>query len=69
MNAVTMSVSDTRTAPLLERVTLALLLGFAAALQVSIAAASILLSLTLVCWAARLVRDKALPAAPPFFIK
>ena len=68
MNAVTMSVSDTRTAPLLERVTLALLLGFAAALQVSIAAAQILLAATVVCWIALKITDRTRPAAPAFFL-
>jgi O-antigen ligase len=68
MNTATMTVSDTRTAPGLERVTVALLLGFVASLQVSIALAQILLALTLVCWAALRVRDRAWPSAPSFFL-
>ena len=68
MNSATMTVAPGREAAGLERVSVWLLLALVASLQVSIAAASILLSLTLVCWAARLVRDKALPAAPPFFV-
>ncbi len=68
MNAVTMTVSDARTAPGLERVTVALLLGFVASLQVSIALAQILLALTLVCWAALRIRDRAWPSAPSFFL-
>ena len=68
MSAVTMTVSDTRTAPGLERVTVALLLGFVASLQVSIALAQILLALTLVGWAALRLRDRAWPSAPSFFL-
>jgi O-antigen ligase len=68
MNTATMTVSDTRTAPGLERVTVALLLGFVASLQVSIALAQILLALTLVCWAALRIRDRAWPSAPSFFL-
>src|SRR5688500_7061061 len=45
-----------------------LLLGFVAALQISIAAAGVLLAATLVCWVALLVRDRARPEAPPFFL-
>ena len=68
MNAVTMSVSETRTAPGLERVTVALLLGFVASLQLSIAVAQILLAATFVCWIAMLVRDRTLPSAPASFL-
>src|SRR5688500_8826723 len=68
MSAVTMTVSDTRTAPGLERVTVALLLGFVASLQVSIALAQILLALTLVCWMALRIRERAWPSAPSFFL-
>jgi len=68
MNAVTMSVSDTRTAPGLERVAVALLLGFVASLQVSIALSQILLTALLLCWIALLVRDRTWPSAPRFFL-
>ena len=68
MTTTTMSVSATRTALGLERVTVALLLAFVAALQVSIAIAQILLSATVVCWVARLVRDRARPSAPACFL-
>lgn len=67
-NAATMSVSDTRTAPALERVTLALLLGFAAALQVSIALSQILLALMVVCWISLHVADRRRLSAPAFFV-
>jgi O-antigen ligase len=60
----------TRAAPdvTLERVTFWLLLGFVAALQMSIAAANVLLALTFVCWVALLVRTHTRPAAPLFFL-
>ena len=47
--------------------TLVLLLCFAASLQISIAAANILLALMLVCWVTQLVQDRALPTVPRFF--
>jgi O-antigen ligase len=68
MNAATMTVSETRTAPGLERVTVALLLGFVASLQVSIAIAQILLAATLVCWLALKIHDRSRPSAPAFFL-
>lgn len=68
MNAVSMSVSGARPAPGLERIATALLLGFVGSLQVSIALANILLSATLACWLAMRIRERAAPAAPPFFI-
>ena len=68
MNAVTMTVSETRTAPGLERVAVALLLGFVASLQVSIAVAQTLLAATLGCWVALKIRERSWPAAPPFFL-
>jgi O-antigen ligase len=51
----------------MDRVAFAGLLAFVASLQFSIAAASIFLTLTLVCWALVLVRDRAAPAAPVLF--
>jgi len=68
MTAVTMSVADTRDAPLLNRVTTALLLGFVAALQVSIALSHILLAAMLVSWALLRVRERTFPPAPAFFV-
>jgi O-antigen ligase len=62
-----MSVTHPRTAHGLERVTVVLLLCFVASLQISIAAANILLALMLVCWVAQLVQDRTLPAVPRFF--
>ena len=68
MTATTISVAETHPTLGLDRVTLWLLLGFVAALQVSIAAAEALLAAVLVGWAAMLVRDRVRPAAPPFFV-
>ena len=68
MTTATMSMSGTQSAPILDRVTVALLLTFVASLQISIAAANVLLSAMLVCWAAMLVRDRTRPAAPRFFL-
>ena len=67
-NATTMTVPHTRTTPGLDRVAVALLLGFVASLQVSIALANVLLAATLVTWTAMLVRDRVRPAAPAFLI-
>jgi len=67
-NATTMTVPHTRTTPGLDRVAIALLLGFVASLQVSIALANVLLAGTLMTWAAMLVRDRVRPSAPAFLI-
>jgi O-antigen ligase len=67
MTTAAMSVAHPRTAHGLERATVVLLLCFVASLQISIAAANILLALMLVCWTAQLVQDRALPAVPYFF--
>ncbi len=63
-NATAMTVPHTRTTPGLDRVAVALLLGFVASLQVSIALANILLTATLVTWVAMLVRDRVRPVGP-----
>jgi O-antigen ligase len=69
MSAMTMSVTQTTRSEIgLERVTFWFLLGFVAALQMSIAAANVLLALTFVCWVAMQVRDRTLPSAPRFFM-
>src|SRR5262245_29407051 len=68
MNTAAMSISPVRTVPTLERVTGWLLLGFVAALQLSIAAAQVLLGLMLLCWAVVRLQEKAAPAAPTFFV-
>ena len=51
----------------LEVAALIALLGFVAALQISIAASQILLTLTLGLWIALLVVERERPAAPRFF--
>jgi O-antigen ligase len=68
MTATTMTVTGTRTAPSFQQVSLWLLLAFVASLQVSIAAASVLLAAVLVCWMALLVREGIRPSAPRFFV-
>jgi O-antigen ligase len=67
MTTAAMSLTHPRAEHGLERATFVLLLCFAASLQISIAAANILLALLLVCWAAQLVQDRTLPAVPRFF--
>jgi hypothetical protein len=54
--------------PILDRLAQVSLLAFVASLQFSIAAASILLTATLLCWAAVLVRDRVRPLAPSAFV-
>jgi len=54
-------------APLLDRVTVLLLLGFVAAVQISIVVAQALLAATVLCWIVQLVRDRERPAVPAFF--
>ena len=51
----------------LEVAALTSLLGFVAALQISIAASQILLAITLGLWVALLVVERERPSAPPFF--
>jgi O-antigen ligase len=68
MNTATMSVAPGQETAGLDRVTLWALLAFVASLQISIAAAGVLLALTLAGWVALLVRDKARPSAPAFFV-
>ncbi len=67
-NATTMTVPQMRTTPGLDRVAAAVLLGFVASLQVSIALANMLLAATLLTWAATLARDRVRPSAPAFMI-
>jgi O-antigen ligase len=67
-NATAMTVPQTRTTPGLDRLAVALLLGFVASLQVSIALADILLAAMFLAWAAILVRDRVRPSAPAFFV-
>lgn len=52
----------------LDRAALWLLLAFVASLQLSIAAAGILLTAALLAWAALLARDRTLPSAPAFML-
>ena len=68
MTTAAMSMTHPRTAPALERVTVALLLCFVASLQISIAAANILLALMMVCWVAQIAQEKAAPDSAAFFL-
>jgi O-antigen ligase len=56
-----------RPADTVERVAVVGLFGFAAALQLSIAAADILLTVMLLAWAGWLARRRARPEVPPMF--
>jgi len=67
MTTAAMTMTHPRTALVLERATVVLLLSFVASLQISIAAANILLALMMVCWVAQMVQEKTPPAAPRFF--
>jgi O-antigen ligase len=67
MNAITMTVPQARTTTFVERLSAASLLGFVAALQVSIVLAQFLLAVMLVCWVASHVLGRSRPSAPPFF--
>ena len=67
MSTATMSVSQPKAMPAADRIVLVLLLGFVAALQVSIALANILLVATLLGWAGLCIRDRTLPSAPACF--
>jgi O-antigen ligase len=68
MRATTIGMPEAPAAPALDRVTTILLLAFVGAVQLSIAAAQILLGALLVCWIAGLVRDRSRPSAPTFFV-
>lgn len=67
MSSNTASLVVPRSATSLDRIGLGLLLAFVASLQISIAAANILLAATLVVWAATLARANTRPSWPPFF--
>ena len=69
MTSTTLGLSDTtRGAIGLDRAALGLLLGFVAALQVSIAVAQVLLTAALACWVVMLARDRERPEAPRFYV-
>ena len=67
MTTATMSVTQPREIPTLERVTFALLLCFVASLQISITAADVLLTVLLACWLTGLARERRVPALPRAF--
>ena len=67
MSTATVSVAQQKAMPAADRIVLVLLLGFVAALQISIALADILLAATLLGWAGLKIRDRTLPSAPGCF--
>jgi O-antigen ligase len=68
MTTTTMSMSGVHLTPWLDRLTLALLLVFVGAVQLSIFTAELVLITLLLLWGARLVRDGTRPTAPVFFV-
>ena len=68
MTTTTMTAVGARSTFRLDRLALWLLLAFVASLQVSIAAAGILLAATFLAWVAMLVRERTWPTAPQFML-
>ena len=69
MNTVsTISATGHRTGLALDKVTAALLFGFVAALQLSIAVAQITLTAMLVCWVLMRIQERTPLSAPRFFV-
>ena len=68
MTSTAITLTGTPNVPSLDRTAFWLLLAFVASLQISIAAADVLLTAMLLCWATVLVREKVRPQAPAFFI-
>ncbi len=67
MRATSIGMPEAPAAPGLERLTTLLLLAFVGAVQLSIAAAQILLGLLLLCWVVGLVRDRSRPDGADVF--
>src|SRR5688572_33089039 len=68
MTTATAAMAAPQSPPTLDRLATWLLWLFVASLQMSIAAAGVLLALLVVCWVALLVRDRMRPSAPSFFL-
>jgi O-antigen ligase len=68
MTANALTAASSQPAMSLERLSLVLLLAFVGALQISIAAADILFAAVLLCWGARVVRERTRLEAPAFFV-
>jgi O-antigen ligase len=68
MTTATAAMTAPQAPPTLDRVALWLLWLFVASLQMSIAAAGVLLALLAVCWVVLLVRDRVRPSVPSFFL-
>ena len=67
-STASLTVPAAPNARVLDRLAMAALVMFVASVQLSIAAASISLTLTFICWVAILVRQHARPSAPGAFI-
>jgi len=67
MTTATMSVTQPRDVPTLERVTFMLLLCFVASLQISIWLADVLLTVLLACWLTGMARERRVPTLPGAF--
>ena len=65
--SMTVPAAPAAATPVLDRLAQAALLAFVASVQISIAAAGILLTLTFLCWIAVLVRDRVRPSTPSAF--
>jgi O-antigen ligase len=68
MTTTAMTAAGTRPVFGLDRAALWLLFAFVASLQLSIAAAGVLLTAALLAWAALLLRDRVWPRAPRFLL-
>ena len=68
MTTTAMTAVGARAGLALDRVAFWLLLAFVASLQLSIAAAGVLLTAALLAWAALLLRDRVVPSAPTFMV-
>ena len=68
MNTATMSVARGSDGVTVDKVAAWLLFAFVASLQISIAAANILLTAVLLCWVVMLVQGRTRPSAPMFFV-
>ncbi|MBI4476174.1 MAG: O-antigen ligase family protein [Acidobacteria bacterium] len=66
-HAITLTAGSAERRDWIETIGLLAMIGFAGALQLSIAAADILLALTLVAWVVWLAWHHTKPAVPPFF--
>ena len=67
-STASLTVPAAPSARVLDRLAMAALVAFVASVQLSIALASIFLTLTMICWVAVMVRHRVRPSAPGAFI-